>query len=203
MSPPIQHHPSPSSAASTASTARGFVIVTVLGIFAILGILIAYNSGATAEEAENDLINRRIGSIAKRLFACEHEVATVSGGAEVKFGNRKSGLDLSLDSLQKENELYNEQAKNVASRLGDCQEDLANERKKKTGAPEDNVTDAILRLRYNLKTVEGAIEIANETRMHERQRILRVVEAYAKENDELMTKVQQEEDKRAKGVEDV
>jgi hypothetical protein len=185
------------------NTARYFVIVSVVGIFALLGTLIAYNSGASAEESQNSLVLRRIASIGKRVFSCEFEVLHIQSGAEIKFSNRKDNLDISLDALKKENEIYVEQNKDAETKLSDCREELGNEKRRKTGASGDNATEEILRLRYSLKTVEGAIENANASRMVERQRLLRIVEAYSKENEELMKRLKEAEEKKIQGAEGV
>ena len=189
--------------ATSQQTARIFVIVTVVGVFAILGILIAYNSGATAEEAQNQIVSSRISSISRRFFACTHEVSSIKSGAEVRYEHRKRNLEENLDSLMNENKMYKEQSSTVEQKIDDCQADLANERRRKTGAEGGNSTDEVLRLQYELKRIEAAIESSNATRMESRHSILRLIEAYARENDELYKKVKEQDEKNAKEEEKV
>jgi hypothetical protein len=191
MSP--QHH---SGNNNNNNTARHFVIVCVVAIFAILGILIAYNSGASTEEAQNMMVQRRINVVSRRLVACNNEVFQIKSGFAAKFDARKSSLDDTLSAVKTENDLYTEQSKTMDSKLAECLTELGLERKKKTGTPGLNATDEMLSLTYSIKSVEASIQSINATRMVERQKILRIIEAYAKENDQLTAQLQKLEDEK-------
>lgn len=184
--------PHPNSSSSSSSI-RTFVILGVVIVFAILGLLIAYNTGATVEETQERLIAARMNSIVRRSFACTHEVAAMKAGAEIRFEHKKNSLQTNLDALKTENDMYQEQASAIEAKTEECEVELAMERKKKTGVEHGDATDEVLRLQYELKRIEAAIEQANETRMNDRQGILRLIEAYARENDELFEKEKAEE----------
>jgi hypothetical protein len=169
---------------------RNVMFGAVLAVFALLGLLIAYNSGATAEENQSALVTQRVESVRRRLRQCEAEMAAfVDGRGDVGFATRKANLELTLTALQQENTIYTEQSDALQTKVDDCQQSLAAERRRTTGSGGLNVSDDILRLRYAIQEVEAAIDSANRTRVRDRRRILRVIEAYGRENAELARRV--------------
>ena len=147
---------------------RMYILVGVIAIFSILGLLIAYNSGAQAEESQEQFVNNRIQSISRRFFDCQHEIFRIKSGGEVLFESRQKSLQSNLDSLVSENNNYKEQQTSIEQRIEDCEAELATERKKKTGVESGDASDEVLRLEYELKRVEASNQQVNATRMEKR-----------------------------------
>lgn len=192
------HGHDPSPRAAQRSTARTFVGIVVVAIFAILGLLVAYNSGAADEEQVSTSVSHRLDSVRRRLKQCSDEVAAIESGRAVTAQHRTDNLNDQLAALATENKLYTEQRDGLTERIAECELALAHERKQRTGSMLVNASEDVLRLRYELKDVAAAIATANATRVGDRRFILRLIEAYALENAQLAALVEAAKSKAIK-----
>jgi hypothetical protein len=176
-----------------------------IGMAALLGLLLfsgAYLMGSSRGEAQGEAAMARVRNARARYDLCLARRDAISRGQDADaladVMHERSRMSL----LQEEEQLL--QDAKVASQLEltQCNEGAAAARKMRTGTDEGNLTQAQLRVQYQIRTARTDLDAANATRVRERGELLRVIEALNRENavlrQELKSKLIAEAEAQAK-----